>query len=320
VVEGGFGVVMERDLKIGVVMPGMLPAGEMIAYARLVEACGLDSVWLGDHFYFDLYGDLLEQGSRLADNMRGVYYRGHESLTMLAALAVATERVALGTLVACTGYRNPALLADIAETIDALSGGRLILGLGAGNAQSEHRIHGFPFDQRIGRFEEALRIIQPMLRGESVTFAGEFHRTNAAEVGIKGPRPGGPPLMIGALGGGPRMRRLVAERADIWNAWVAFGDSDAAAYGSISDAMDTACELHGRNPATLERNVTVDVAMPGAHTLVPTAKPLTGAPEEIDAGLAAYANHGVGHLSVVLTPNTAHAVESLARAREQLRG
>lgn len=170
-------MVLARDLNIGVVIPAMLPAGEVIAYARLVEACWLDSVWLGDHFYFDLYGDLLAQGTPLADTMRGVYYRGQEIFTMLAAVAVATERVELGTLVACTGYRNPALLADMAETIDDLSGGRLILGLGAGNMASEHHIHGFPFDRRVGRFEEALQIIQPMLRGEAVTFAGEFYRT-----------------------------------------------------------------------------------------------------------------------------------------------
>ncbi len=313
-------MVLARDLSIGVVIPAMLPAGEVIAYARLVEACGLDSVWLGDHFYFDLYGDLLAQGTPLADTMRGVYYRGQEIFTMLAAVAIATERVELGTLVACTGYRNPALLADMAETIDDLSGGRLILGLGAGNMASEHHIHGFPFDRRVGRFEEALQIIQPMLRGEAVTFAGEFYRTEAAEVGLKGPRPGGPPIMIGVLGGGPRMQRLVAQRADMWSAWVAFGDSDAVAYGPVRAAMDAACERHGRDPATLGRNVTVDIALPGHDTLAPTARPLTGSSAEIAAGLAAYAGHGVRHLSVVLTPNTAEALEALARAREQLRG
>ena len=107
------------------------------------------------------------------------------------ALARETRRVEIGTLVVNTGYRNPALLARMADTIDELSEGRLILGLGAGDFESEHVAFGYPWDRRVSRFEEALQIIRPLLRGEKVTFEGEFYTTREAENIPKGPRPEG---------------------------------------------------------------------------------------------------------------------------------
>src|SRR5574338_590889 len=93
-----------------------------------------------------------------------------------AALAAATSRVEIGPLVSCTSFRNPALLAKIAATVDEISGGRLILGLGAGWHEPEYRAFGYPFDHRVGRFEEQVAIIVPLLRGEMVTFEGRYHR------------------------------------------------------------------------------------------------------------------------------------------------
>jgi len=122
-----------------------------------------------------------------------------ECWTTLAALAEATTRPRLGTLVTCTGYRNPALLAKMADTVDEISGGRLVLGLGAGDAEDEHQMFGLLWERRFARFEEALTIIIPLLRTGRVDFEGEFFNARAAELRPHGPRPGGPPILIGAL-------------------------------------------------------------------------------------------------------------------------
>jgi alkanesulfonate monooxygenase SsuD/methylene tetrahydromethanopterin reductase-like flavin-dependent oxidoreductase (luciferase family) len=109
-----------------------------------------------------------------------------------------TERVELAPLVTCTGYRNPALLAKIADTVDEISGGRLILALGAGWHEPEYRAFGFPYDHRVGRFEEALAIIVPLLREGRVDFQGQYYQVRDCVLEPRGPRAGGPPILIGA--------------------------------------------------------------------------------------------------------------------------
>ena len=280
-----------------------------------------------------------------AENLKGVKRGAWECFTTAAALATATERVEIGTLVANTGYRNPALLARMADTIDELSDGRLILGLGAGDMASEHRAHGYPYERRVSRFEEALQIVRPMLRGESVSFEGEFYQTESAELLPKGVRAEGPPLLIGVLSGGPRMRRLVSQYADHWNAWMAYTDSRPEAYVEPADIMAAACEKHGRDPQTLEvsypqirpvapravgkryigpqarvqeRNITVSVAMPGESFPMPDAVPLTGTPDEIGENLGRFAELGVKHISLLPFPNTIRTLEALAPVLEQV--
>jgi alkanesulfonate monooxygenase SsuD/methylene tetrahydromethanopterin reductase-like flavin-dependent oxidoreductase (luciferase family) len=127
-----------------------------------------------------------------------------------------THRVELGSLVACTAFRNPALLAKMADTIDEISGGRLIVGLGAGWDGPENQAFDIKSDHRVDRFEEALQIIVPLLRTGRVDFAGKYYQARDCELRPRGPRPGGPPILIGAKG--PRMLRLAASYADLWNA------------------------------------------------------------------------------------------------------
>ena len=136
---------------------------------------------------------------------------------MLAAIAAATSRIELGPLVACTNFHNPALLAKQAATIDEISGGRFVLGLGAGWNETEFRAFGFPFDHRIGRFEEAFTIIRTLLREGAIDFDGRWYQARDCELLPRGPRPAGPPLMIGSSG--PRMLRATMPHADSWNAW-----------------------------------------------------------------------------------------------------
>src|SRR5919107_2209302 len=155
---------MTRPCKIGVQLPEVerfVPWPEYLDLARRVEAAGFDSVWLGDHLLYDL-----PDGST-----RGPY----EAWTTLAAIAAVTERVELGPLVASTAFHAPAMLAKQAATVDAVSGGRLILGLGAGWNEREYRAFGFPYDHRVSRFEEAFTILRELLREGRSDYHGTWY-------------------------------------------------------------------------------------------------------------------------------------------------
>ncbi len=301
------------------IMDGNPSAQDILGMAALAEQVGFDSVWLVDHFLYDAGAEMTAVGASPPDELFGVLYGAWEAFTLAAGLATATERIEIGTMVLNTGYRNPALLARMAETIDAMSNGRFICGLGAGDFESEHVFYGFPWERRIGRFEEALQIIKPMLRGESVTFDGEFYKTDNASLIPKGPRPDGPPIMIGQLKGGPRMKRLVAQYADIWNCWLASSDSHPESYQESLDAMMAACEKHGRDPATLERNVTVRVCPTSGRPDGFDMNPICGSVNEIADHIRGFAASGVNHLPVWLWPNTTESIEAFAPVLEELK-
>ncbi len=180
-----------RALKVGLVLPQFedLMAGrtarwnDLLAMARRAEALGFDSLWLVDHLLYRFPFDDDTQPPR------GLW----ECWSLLAALATATERVELGTIVACTSFRNPALLAKMADTVDEISGGRLILGLGAGYHAFEFRAFGYPADRLFGRFEEALTIIRGLLRDGHVDFAGSYYQAHDCELRPRGPDPAARP-------------------------------------------------------------------------------------------------------------------------------
>src|SRR3954468_15787373 len=161
------------------------------AMAQTAEQIGLDSFWLADHLIYR-YPEKDENGC-------------WEVFTFLSGVAAATSRIALGPLVACTSFRNPALLAKMADALDEISGGRFILGLGAGWHEPEYTAFGWPFDHRVGRFEEAMQIIAPLLRKGKVDFHGQYYDATDCVLRPRGPSPAGPPLMIG--GTRPRMLR-----------------------------------------------------------------------------------------------------------------
>ena len=285
---------------------------QILRMARMAEQAGFDSVWLVDHFCYSAAAELEALGATPPPELVGRMYGAWECLTTAAALAREIRRPEIGTLVVNTGYRNPALLARMADTIDELSEGRFILGLGAGDAISERRAFGYPWERRVGRFEEALQIIRPLLRGDTVTFEGEFYQTFEAQNLPKGPRPNGPPIMIGMVHGGPRMRRLVAQYADSWNCWLASADSYPAAYAPICETMVAACEKHGRDPTTLERSVTARICPPGGKPVSEDMKPLMGSVSEIADRLGQFKSLGVDHLSLWPHPNVEASIEFLA--------
>jgi alkanesulfonate monooxygenase SsuD/methylene tetrahydromethanopterin reductase-like flavin-dependent oxidoreductase (luciferase family) len=201
---------------------------------RAAEAAGLDSVWIYDHLLYRFPGK----------PPQGIW----EGWTVMAALGEATERVELGALVLCTAFRNPAVLAKMATTLDEITGGRIILGLGAGWHEPEFSAFGLPFDHLVDRFGEALQIIVPLLRDGEVDFTGKyFSAPNCALL----PKPARRiPILIASAK--ERMHKLTAQYADQWNtAWV----GEVSATEERRSALLAACDAVGRDPRTLEQTV-----------------------------------------------------------------
>jgi probable F420-dependent oxidoreductase len=298
---------VSRPLKVGVQLPEVEREcrwSEILDMARAIEDLGYDSLWLGEH--------LLYRWQQRPP--RGPW----EAWALLAALAAVTKRVELGPFVACTAFHNPAILAKRADTIDEISGGRFILGLGAGWNETEFRAFGVPFDHRIDRFEEAFTIIRTLLREGAVDFEGTYYSARDCELLPRGPRVGGPPLMIGSTG--PRMLRIAAPFVDSWNAWFADTENSPAGVAALTAQVDAVCVEVGRDPADIERTVAVLVQLPGGtgrtmgdSTVSQTARPLDGTAEEMAEELRAYARAGIGHVQLVLDPITVGSIERFAR-------
>ncbi len=270
--------------------------------ARLGEDVGFDSLWVCDHL-INHWPDGAPRGT-------------WECWSHLSALAAITERVELGTLVVCTAFRNPALFAKMVDTVEEISNGRLILGIGAGWNGAEFRAFGYPFDRRVSRFAEALTIISGLLRDGRIDYAGEFYQARDCELRPRGPRPGGPPIMFGSTA--PRMLSLMAEHGDAWNAWYSWTGNAASGLPPLLEKVDAACRAAGRDPATIARMATVYVRVGASGSSEPDATPLAGSTEEIAAGLRAYAAAGVSHVQVRLEPNTPAGIEAFAPVLEAL--
>ena len=315
------------DMKIGVLMPiwtgsldGRTPTlHEAIAFAQHAERVGLDSLWLTDHLYWEAYADFHAVGIELPAEWAGVKGGQWECWTTASVLAVLTSRITLGTLVTNTTFRNPALLARTVDNVNELAPGRLVLGLGAGDFTSEHLAYGFDFARHVGRFENALHILLPLLRGQRFSYSGEFHSVEDAELL---PRSAGPmpPVMIGTLRGLPRMSRLTAQHADMWNCMIAFGDCALATFLGAWAPIERACEKIGRDPATLARGATVSVNFSdGPYGLIPTAVPFAGSLDQIADRFAEYAEHGAEHVSVIPYPWSEASLDLLAEVIARLR-
>ena len=286
--------------------------------ARQAEQMGIDSLWTVDHFLIDRAANYRQRGEPVPEKLQGRPPLGAwECWSLLSAVAAITERLEIGPLVACTGYRNPALQAKIAETVDEISRGRLILGLGAGDFESEHRAFGYQWDNRVSRFEESLQIIRALLRGETVSVDGEYYAVEECTIRPRGPRPGGIPIMIGSSAARPRMARLTAMYADIWNCWLAFGNSSPDETKPRLKAIDAACEKHGRDPSTLARSLTIGVGM-GEKT-IPGASPVLGEPERIAEQIDTFYEQGFSHIQVYLAPMTPEGFEDFAKVLDHLR-
>jgi probable F420-dependent oxidoreductase len=295
---------MTRTCRVGIQLPEVerrVEWPELITMAQTAEAVGFDSLWLGDHLLYSLPG--------------GVTRGPWEVWTSLAALAAVTERVELGPLVASAGFHAPAMLAKQAATVDAISGGRLVLGLGAGWNEREYRAFGFPFDRRVARFDEAFTIIRSLLREGRVDFTGEFHRLEDCVLDPPPARPGGPPLLIGSMG--PRMLEIALPHVDAWNVWWSDYGNTVEGFAAVRERVGEACRRVGRPPAELAATAAVYVALEGGSGRLMgdypggEVTPVRGSPGAIAAHLAAMADAGAAHVQLVVDPITMATIESL---------
>jgi probable F420-dependent oxidoreductase len=256
---------------------------EYVAIARAAEEVGFESIWIGDHLLYD-------------DPERGPW----EAFTLLSALAAVTSRVRLGPLVACAGFHAPGMLAKMAATVDEVSQGRFVLGLGAGWNRREFDAFGLPYDRRVSRFEEAFAIIRGLVAGERVSFAGEFHRVDAA---VLLPAPARPvPLMIGS--NGPRMLSIALPHVEAWNTWYDDYDNDPASFARLVERLGI--------PRSVTRSACVLVQLDGPVERVPHAEPVR--PEDLPAHLQAMAAAGADEVILVASPINEASVRELSTA------
>ena len=311
-----------RSLKVGIMLPqteglrgpGVRHWSEVADMAKVTEDVGFDSLWLVDHLLYWLEGE---------ERARGVW----EAWSLLSAVAAVTSKVELGTLVLAMGWRNPALLAKMADTVEEISGGRLILGLGSGYHKHEYEAYGFPFSYKVSRFEEAIQIVHGLLRKGEIDFQGKYHRARECELRPRGPRPEGPPILIGTCK--PRMLAVTARYADSWNAFYDDTFNKVDGIRRLKPIIDEACRKEGRDPDTLERTVTVLMADSSADPWwdrLPSDQyaeagplvPLSGAPEEIAQILLEYEQEGISHLQICIEPTTCQTIEALVPVLELL--
>jgi len=305
-------VPKRRPLKVGVQLPEVereVRWPEYLAMARRAEAVGFDSLWLGDHLLY-----------RWTDGResRGPW----ECWTMLAAIADSTDRIQLGPLVAATSFHAPAMLAKKAATIDEISNGRLILGLGAGWNETDYSSFGFPFDHRISRFEEAFTIIRTLLREGAIDFEGTYYTARDCELSPRGPRPEGPPLLLGSSG--ERMLAIGAPHIDAWNSWFVEIGNRPDGVAPLRSKVDVAARAAGRDPSEIERTVAVFIRLSGGQGRLQgdfangAPPPVEGPPEAIAEMLRAFAREGIGHVQLVLDPITIASIEEIGPVLELL--
>lgn len=288
-------------MKIGIQLPEVeyeISFGDLVAMARLAEQIGFDALWLGDHLLYEL-----EVGPR------GPW----EVWTTLAALAASTERIELGPLVASTSFHAPAMLAKMAATVDAVSGGRLILGLGAGWNRREYTAFGFPYDNRVDRFAEAFTIIRTLLREGAIDFHGTYYDAIDCVLHPRSPRPGGPPLLIGSIG--PRMQAITLPHVDSWNVWWSDYGNTPHGFAAVKSTVDARLAEIGRS-GEVEATCAVYVKLPGGSgrqmgDYPTTSAPIQGSPSEIAEQLRAFETAGADAVQLVVDPIVPASLEWL---------
>ena len=291
-----------RPLKVGVQLPEVERVVRWPEYRDMAvraEQVGFDSLWVGDHLFY----------RRPDDSETGPW----EAWSLMAALAAVTSRVEIGPLVAATSFHAPAMIAKKAVTLDEISQGRFILGLGAGWNEVEYRAFGFAYSNRVSRFAEAFTIIRQLVAGQKVDFHGTYYDIDQCRIVPAGPRPQGPPLMVGSMG--PRMLGITMAHVHMWNTWYEWFDNRPEKLAPILRQVDQACEAVGREPREVIRTVTLLVQAPrggGRQAGDPshaTATPITGTSEQVADAIAQYAEYGIQHVQLVIDPIDIEAIE-----------
>jgi probable F420-dependent oxidoreductase len=282
-------------MRIGIQLPEVereVRWPEYLAMARAAEESGFDSIWVGDHLLY-----------------RSPDRAPWEAWTLLSALAATTERVRLGPLVACAGFHPPAVLAKMAATIDEVSGGRFVLGLGAGWNADEFGAFGIPYDRRVSRFEEGFAIVRGLLAGERVTIDGTFARADDAV--LLPPPARRVPLMIGS--NGPRVLGIALPWVDAWNTWYTDYGNSAEGFAALNERISAAARDAGRAPDEIERSACVHVVLDRTSGERPIeVPPVEGTPAQIAARLGELADAGADEAILVVTPITEASIRALA--------
>ena len=292
-------------LRIGIQLPEVervVRWPEYLAMARAAEEAGFDSIWLGDHLLFR--GDGRPE--------RGPW----EAWTLLAALAAVTNRVSLGPLVACVGFHPPGLLAKMAATLDEVSSGRFVLGLGAGWNTTEFRAFGIPYDRPVTRFAESFAIIRGLLAGERPSLQGEFCATDDA---VLLPSPHRRiPLMIGS--NGPRMLALTLPHVDAWNTWYDWYGNSPDRFAALNQRITDAAVAAGRAPADIARSACVLVVVDPTAGERPSTKESPGIePERLEDHLRELIAAGADEVILVVSPITEHSIRLLGEVAGRTR-
>ena len=257
---------------------------DTLALARHAERTGWDGIWYADHFM-----------PNAPDNTGPT----SECWTTIAALAAAVPRVRIGPLVTGNTYRHPAILAKMAANVDHISGGRLVLGLGAGWQENEHVAYGIPFHTvggRLRRLEEACEVITRLFANEHSDFEGKYYSLKNAPLS---PRPIQRPIPLLIGGGGEKMTlRIAARYAQEWNIW-----GDPALLRHKMAILDRHCEEIGRNPAEIQRSAIALLALSDDPAFVERVRQsgrpvLGGTAEEVGATVQEYIDAGVHELVV----------------------
>lgn len=297
-----------RTFEIGVVLP-LIPLGTDRGISRWAvirdmavraEEIGLDTIWLPDELLWQS-----EEGPPRA---------AWDGMSMAGAVAAVTSRAKVGTWVMSALHRNPGIIAKTAETLDEISGGRFVLGLGAGHAwPGQAHAFGLPEEHIFDRFEEALKIIVPLLRSGRADFEGTWHAAHDLEQLPVGPRPGRIPLMIG--GNGPKGQRHAVRLADIWSAYIEEHAHAHEVRPRIA-SLQAICAEEGRDPATIGRSigVTVNPLQPAGYR----AAAISGRADEIADGIRTFRDVGFTQLEIMLTPGTVAALDALVPVLERL--
>ena len=290
-------------MRVGITLPMLevFPGGapptwsEILGLARTAERHGLDSVWCADHLIYR--------------PPEGGDFGPHEAWTLMSAVASATERISIGSLVMCTPLRNPGLVANMAATFDRIAPGRLVLGVGAGWHDPEFEAFGLPTDHKVGRFEEWIEIVARLLRGERLTFSGRYFSLRDAIV--LPPPENRIPILVGSTR--PRMHSLAARWADAWNtSWHGAPDEHL---DERSQSFEEALHASGREPESLLRTAGMIVRDPDQVPADGPTDVFDGSVDALAAALNAYSERGFGEVIVKLQPATTRSLERLAEAR-----
>jgi probable F420-dependent oxidoreductase len=274
---------------------------EVAAMVRGVEELGFDSVWTGEHL---LYRD--------RPGTAGPW----EAWTILAAVAAITERIRLGPLVAALPFHNPAVLAKQAATVQEISGGRLVLPVGAGWNRDEFEAFGLPFERRVDRFADQLGVMVRLLAGEEVTHSSEFVELDRCRI-LPPAAHGSPPLVIGS--NGDRMLSIALPVVTGWNSWFSGFGNRASGLAPLLARVDAACEAAGRDPSEIERSVALLLRFDPGPDSPRGPHPIHGPAEEMAAAIAEVRDAGIDEVQFVLDPITVESIESAAAVMELVR-